>query len=160
MDKATQSHFKELFTNLIEDADLGAGALEDALTAGERGDVIDQALGDRDQQLALKLKGRQSHFIRKVELALKKIENGTFGTCEDCDCDIELGRLMARPTATLCITCKEEQEISEQHIIYQKKSHTHGNELGHSGGNVVSLKLNDDGSGIKKANGLGRTLNI
>jgi len=152
MEKMQLNQFKELFTNILNEAALGDDLLAEALTPDNSGDVVDQAMGNRDQQLALKIQGRQGFFLKKVKLALKKIESGEFGDCEECGEGIGTGRLLARPTATQCITCKEEQEHTEQHIPYQKRSHTLGTSLanGH-GANVIQLKLNDDGHGIKTA---------
>ena len=50
------------------------------------------------------------HVVRE---ALKRIDEGTFGECEECGEDIGQNRLLARPTATLCVSCKEEQERKE-----------------------------------------------
>ncbi len=152
METQTLKHFKNLFTNILNQAALDEDSWTEPLTAREGGDVVDLALGDREQQLALKLKGRQSFFLKKVEVALDKIERGTFGVCEECDGDIGEGRLLARPTATQCISCKEEQENGEKHIPYQKRSHTHGLGFSQKSGNVIQLKLNDDGDGRKREN--------
>jgi DnaK suppressor protein len=161
MKQATLEHFKNLFTNILEDASTEDLLLNEALNADSAaGDLVDQALGDRDRQMALKLKGRQGFFLKKVKSALEKIENGTFGQCEECDGDISTGRLLARPTATMCIACKEEQENSEQHITYQKRSHTHGLGLNTKSDNVVALHFTDN-SGDNKKRQLGQnSLNI
>ncbi len=50
-----------------------------------------------------------------MDKALNKLEEGTFGECEECGSEIETKRLEARPVATLCIKCKEEQEFKEHH---------------------------------------------
>lgn len=151
MEKIQLDQFKQLFTNILNEAALAEEQLSEALQPENGGDVVDQAMGNRDQQLALKLQGRQGFFLKKVKLALKKIDNGSFGVCEECGADISAGRLLARPTATQCISCKEEQEQSEQHIPYQKRSHTLGTSLANGkDSNVIQLKLNDDGHGIKK----------
>lgn len=150
MKQETLNHFKELFTNIIEDAKLEDRLLEEALSLQDGGDLIDQALGDREKQLALKLKGRQGFFLKKVKVALEKIEKGTFGHCDECDGDISTGRLLARPTATLCIACKEEQENNEMHIPYQKRSHTHGLGLDNNN-NVVEIQFSDKFNDTKQA---------
>ncbi len=153
METQTLKHFKNLFTNILNQAALDEDSWTEPLNAREGGDVVDLATGDREQQLALKLKGRQSFFLKKVEVALDKIDRGTFGFCDECDGEIGESRLIARPTATQCITCKEEQENGEKHIPYQKRSHTHGQGLSQkSGSNVIQLKFNDDGDGRKREN--------
>ncbi len=150
METQTLEHFKKLFTNILNQAALDEDSWTEPLTARDSGDVVDQATGDRDQQLALKLKGRQSFFLKKVEMALDKIDRGTFGLCDECGCDIGESRLLARPTATQCITCKEEEENGEKHIPYQRRSHTHGQGFAAHNSNVIQLRLNHDGDGRKK----------
>jgi DnaK suppressor protein len=79
----------------------------------DRFDEVDQATTDMEQSMRMRLRNRESFYIKKVEEALARIEEGTFGECGECGEDIELRRLEARPTATLCIACKEEQERKE-----------------------------------------------
>lgn len=79
----------------------------------DRYDEIDQATTDVEQSMRMRLRNRETLYIKKVEEALARIEEGTFGECEECGEDIELRRLEARPTATLCVGCKEEQERKE-----------------------------------------------
>jgi len=79
----------------------------------DRYDEIDQATTDIEQSMRMRLRNRETLYIKKIEEALRRIEEGTFGECEDCGEDIELRRLEARPTATLCVSCKEEQERRE-----------------------------------------------
>tara|TARA_R110002073_G_scaffold157985_1_gene313381 strand:+ start:49 stop:516 length:468 start_codon:yes stop_codon:yes gene_type:complete len=129
METSTIENFKVLFTEIKKNYEARQDQLSEVFDKTNTGDEVDMALEDRDRQLLLKLKGRERHFLKKVEKALTKINNGSFGECEDCGCDIESNRLMARPTATLCIGCKEEEESSEKHIPYQRRSHTHGKEI-------------------------------
>ena len=79
----------------------------------DRYDEIDQATTDIEQAMRMRLRNREILYIKKIEEALKRIEEGTFGECEECGEDIELRRLEARPTATLCVSCKEEEERRE-----------------------------------------------
>jgi DnaK suppressor protein len=84
-------------------------------------DETDLTSAELETGMRMRLRNREALFIRKIEDALKRISEGTFGECEDCGLDIELRRLEARPTATLCVTCKEEQEHLESlHIDGQK----------------------------------------
>lgn len=80
----------------------------------DRYDEIDQATTDVEQSMRMRLRNRETLYVKKLEEALRRIEEGTFGECEECGEDIELRRLEARPTATLCVGCKEEQERKEQ----------------------------------------------
>ena len=79
----------------------------------DRYDEIDQATTDIEQSMRMRLRNREILYIKKIDEALKRIEEGTFGECDACQEDIELRRLEARPTATLCVFCKEEQERKE-----------------------------------------------
>lgn len=150
MQKQQLEHFKALFNTILVTKALDADSLDMDKHSAPKGDEIDLAARDREQALDLKLKGRENFFIKKIEASLTKIDNGTFGTCEECDCEISVSRLMARPTATLCITCKEEEENGEKHIPYQKKSHTLGKKLGTN--NVIHVQFGEDGNNGKQMN--------
>lgn len=139
MDKSTIENFKNLFTQIKNEQALKAKDLNDVFENLDNRDEVDLALEERERQLKLKLKGRDSFFLKKVVSALARIENGTFGDCEECGCEIEINRLYARPTATMCINCKEEQEKGEGHILYKNKSHTLGKEIINE--NVLSFAL-------------------
>lgn len=76
-------------------------------------DEVDQASSDAEQSMRLRLRNREVLYIKKIDQALARIEEGTFGECSECGEDIELRRLEARPTATHCVQCKEEQERRE-----------------------------------------------
>ena len=61
-----------------------------------------------------KIGKRESYLLRKIDLALKKIDDESFGECEMCGEQIAIARLRARPVAQLCIDCKTEQESMER----------------------------------------------
>ncbi|MBC7430165.1 MAG: TraR/DksA C4-type zinc finger protein [Bacteriovorax sp.] len=105
-------------------------------STNEKGDEVDLSQEDRQRALDLKLLGRQNFMLKKIDNALFKIKNGTFGICEECDGEIETNRLRARPVATECIACKEESERGESQVLYEKRSHTHGKGFG----NVIPLR--------------------
>jgi RNA polymerase-binding transcription factor len=81
-------------------------------------DETDLASSEVNQSLTLRLRDRERLLIQKVESALSKIQTGTYGICEECEEPIEPKRLEARPVATLCIACKEEQEHKEKVFAY------------------------------------------
>ena len=85
-----------------------------ALSTDDLADEVDQASSELNQSVALRLRDRDRLMLYKIELALGKIQSGTFGVCESCDDDIEIKRLEARPVANLCIRCKEAQEQKEK----------------------------------------------
>lgn len=95
----------------------------------ERGDQTDRAMNERNQALMVKLKARTSLYLKKIERAMEKIDQGQFGVCEECEGPISKERLMARPTASMCIDCKEAQEQTEKSIPYNRRSHTLGKSL-------------------------------
>ncbi|MCX7958302.1 MAG: TraR/DksA C4-type zinc finger protein [Deltaproteobacteria bacterium] len=77
-------------------------------------DEIDHASFEYNQSLTLRLRDREQYLLNKIIKALKMIDEGTYGVCESCGDDIDVKRPMARPVATLCIKCKEEQEKREK----------------------------------------------
>src|SRR5215469_18878049 len=77
-------------------------------------DEMDLASSEYLQSFTFRLRGREKSFLDKIERALKKIEEGTFGVCEECGEEISVKRLEARPETTLCIRCKEDQERMEK----------------------------------------------
>ena len=77
-------------------------------------DPTDQASVETERNFDLRIKGRERRLIRKIEKAIKRLQDGEFGICEGCGDDIGLKRLQARPVTTLCIDCKTEQEQEER----------------------------------------------
>lgn|SRR5690606_29139826 len=83
------------------------------ISSDERMDEVDQASSEYMQAFSFRLRGRERFLMSKIEIALQKIDDGTYGLCEECDEQISLKRLRARPEAQLCIQCKEAQEKEE-----------------------------------------------
>ncbi len=83
------------------------------ISSDERMDEVDQASSESMQAFSIRLRGRERFLMGKIETALRKIDDATFGLCEDCEEPISLKRLQARPEAQLCIQCKEAQEKEE-----------------------------------------------
>jgi DnaK suppressor protein len=77
-------------------------------------DLGDQASAVTDQNFMLRLKEREQRLLKKIDEALDRMANGTFGVCESCGGEISLKRLKARPVTTLCIECKTKQEEDER----------------------------------------------
>ncbi len=78
------------------------------------GDLVDQTLTRDENNKNIKLNKRLSSFLKKITYSLHLIENEMYGTCEECECTISKERLKARPTATMCVECKEAQEAYER----------------------------------------------
>ena len=77
----------------------------------EIGDIASQEI---DRSFLLRLRDRERKLLKKIEKAIEKIENGTYGICESCGAEIPIKRLKARPVTDLCIECKQEQEEEEK----------------------------------------------
>ena len=77
-------------------------------------DIVDQASSYTEKNVELRAINRQIKLISKIDSALKRIQDGTYGFCEDTGEPIGLKRLMARPVATLCIAAQEKHEKDEK----------------------------------------------
>ena len=77
-------------------------------------DELDQTAVAVHMGFALRIRDREAKLIRKIRYAFERLQDGTFGICEECGEEIPLKRLKARPVTTLCIGCKEEQEAEER----------------------------------------------
>ena len=80
-------------------------------------DIVDQASSYTEKNVEMRAINRQIKLISKIDGALKKIQNGTYGYCEDTGEPIGLKRLMARPVATLSIEAQEKHERDEKIFI-------------------------------------------
>lgn len=77
-------------------------------------DPTDRAALESDRNFTLRIRDRERKLIQKIDEALKRIDDGTYGICESCGGDISEGRLKVRPVTTLCIDCKTEEEVKER----------------------------------------------
>ena len=77
-------------------------------------DIVDQASSYTEKNVEMRAINRQIKLISKIDGALKKIQDGTYGFCEETGEQIGLKRLMARPVATLCIAAQEKHEKNEK----------------------------------------------
>jgi DnaK suppressor protein len=77
-------------------------------------DVADRASSETDRSLELRTRDRQRKLISKIDAALKRIVDGTYGYCEETGDPISLRRLDARPIATLSIEAQERHEKRER----------------------------------------------
>jgi DnaK suppressor protein len=115
-----KTELKRFKTLLVEKRDeivkKAKQTLEEDMTldANDLPDEMDLASSEYLQSFTFRLRGREKVFLDKIEKALRKIEDGSFGTCEECGEEISVKRLEARPETTLCIRCKEDQERLEK----------------------------------------------
>ncbi|MEP9353702.1 RNA polymerase-binding protein DksA [Xanthobacter sp. KR7-65] len=77
-------------------------------------DLADRASSETDRSIELRARDRQRKLIAKIEAALQRIEDGTYGYCEDTGEPISLKRLEARPIATLSVEAQERHERRER----------------------------------------------
>ncbi|HVN63639.1 MAG TPA: RNA polymerase-binding protein DksA [Candidatus Binataceae bacterium] len=76
-------------------------------------DPTDRATLESDRNFLLRMKDRERKLLGKIDEAFDRIEDGSYGRCEECGGDIGIERLRARPVTTLCIVCKSDQEARE-----------------------------------------------
>jgi len=81
------------------------------------GDEVDVVQGVLISSIQEKLSSRDSNKLKKIRNALMRIEEGTFGECQECEGQIGKPRLLARPEAELCIDCAEKAEKEEKHYV-------------------------------------------
>ena len=77
-------------------------------------DIVDQASSYTEKNVEMRAINRQIKLISKIDSALKRIKDGTYGFCLETAEPIGLKRLMARPVATLCIAAQEKHENEEK----------------------------------------------
>ena len=82
---------------------------ESADVNSRQGDLADQASGNNEVHIALKLKQTDAKILQAIEEALVRMEKGTYGICRDCGDPIASARLEAIPWTRVCITCKQKQ---------------------------------------------------
>ena len=125
---STLNRFKKVFEGEKKELLYSHNVIDEdfAVNKDDRLDEADQAATDTEQGMRMRLRNRERLYIKKIEEALRRIESGSFGECSVCEEDIELKRLNARPTATHCVGCKEEQERSETSTAHGRKSKSLG----------------------------------
>ncbi len=115
--KSDFRNFKELLIGEKRKLLNDALSLEDdkiTITREELSDESDIATFEENQHLNLRLKTRERTLIKKIDKALKRIDDGSYFECDSCGAEISRKRLRARPVTTMCIECKEAQEIEEK----------------------------------------------
>ena len=118
MSKSQTKHFIKILNEwkleLSNDIDRTVSHMQDELTA--YADPNDRASQESDMALELRNRDRERKLIKKIDGTLSNIDNDEYGYCNGCGEEIGLNRLLARPTATLCIDCKTLDEIREKKI--------------------------------------------
>lgn len=91
----------------------------DAITIEKSADALDEVQHAAERELAIRNLDRESHLLRNVRSALRRIEDGTFGTCLHCEEEISPKRIAAVPWAAFCIQCQEQAD----------RNHDDGNDM-------------------------------
>ena len=106
------SHFKDALLRKRTEI-LGTGGIKPLQASMEnntrQGDMADQASGNNEVHIQLKLKATDAKILQAIEDALERLDKGTYGVCRDCGEMIAPARLNAIPWTRVCIVCKEKQ---------------------------------------------------
>jgi len=116
MDKSIAQDFKILLEARLEELLSEANDTVTEMTQSKEDfpDPADRASHESDRNFLLRIRDRERKLIVKIQDALARIEDGTFGICDECGELISNERLKARPVTTLCIHCKTEAEEMEK----------------------------------------------
>lgn len=117
MNEEQLKEFEKRLTDWRFELAVGAGRTVDGMhEAGKQSfaDPSDRASVETDYSATLRIRDRERKLVQKIDGALERIKDGTFGLCEECGEPISVERLKARLVTTLCIQCKAEQEEEEK----------------------------------------------
>ena len=108
--------FRVILTQKIAELLEDAGKTVSEMTVSKENfpDPNDRASLEADRNFELRIRDRERKLIAKMQEAIRRIDDGTFGICDDCSGPISEKRLMARPVTTQCIDCKTKQEKLEK----------------------------------------------
>jgi DnaK suppressor protein len=104
----------EKMSELLAEADRTVDGMTDAKENFP--DPTDRASLESNRNFTLRIRDRERKLIAKIKEALARIDDGSYGKCEDCGENIGIERLKARPVTTLCIDCKSLQEAEERKL--------------------------------------------
>ena len=89
----------------------------DAITIEKSADALDEVQHAAERELAIRNLDRESNLLRLVKLALRRLNEGSYGTCLHCEEDINPRRLKAVPWTPYCITCQEMADRQNEEFI-------------------------------------------
>ncbi|AJF05547.1 MAG: RNA polymerase-binding protein DksA [Geoalkalibacter sp.] len=116
MEKEKLEEFRQILQNQLNELLREAGKTMSEMTSEKSNlpDITDLATAESDRNFELRIRDRERKLIKKIQEALERIDDGSFGICEVCEEEIGEARLRARPVTTYCIDCKTEQERQEK----------------------------------------------
>ena len=103
------------------------------MDTNELSDPVDEASVNAQASQAIRFRNREVFYLKKINKTLKKMDTDDYGLCNECDDEVGFDRLMARPTAELCITCKEESEHVENNNAFMRRSKSLGKTIAELG---------------------------
>ena len=107
--------FRRLLKQRVQELLTEAGKTVEGMDEDENfPDPTDRASLESNRNFILRMRDRERKLIGKIEEALTRLDDGTYGVCEKCEEKIGTERLKARPVTTLCIECKSDQEVEEK----------------------------------------------
>ena len=108
--------FRVMLTQKIAELLEDAGKTVSEMTVSKENfpDPNDRASLEADRNFELRIRDRERKLIAKMQEAIRRIDDGAFGICDDCGGPISEKRLLARPVTTQCIDCKTKQEKIEK----------------------------------------------
>ena len=112
-------HFQTLLNEKLDELLLEADRTVDGMTdakAENFPDPTDRAALESNRNFTLRISDRERKLITKIKEALARIDDGSYGKCEECGEKIGRERMEARPVTTLCIDCKSLQEAGEKKL--------------------------------------------
>jgi DnaK suppressor protein len=86
----------------------------DAITIEKSADALDEVQHASERELAIRNLDRESNLLRNVRAALRRIDDGSFGTCLHCEEEISPKRVAAVPWAPFCIQCQEQADRAQE----------------------------------------------
>lgn len=113
MTKQELSKFKKILETKQEELERVVRN-RDAITIEKSADALDEVQHAAERELAIRNLDRESQLLRNVRAALRRIEDGSFGTCAHCEEDISPKRLNAVPWTSLCIQCQEQADRNRE----------------------------------------------
>jgi DnaK suppressor protein len=93
---------------------------DDGVSPDDLLDSMDLATSVTTQTLNMQFQDRERTLLLEIDEALRRIEAGEFGVCEECDEEIGMGRLRAQPWTRLCVRCKEDEEQNQKALRIQE----------------------------------------
>ncbi len=109
MTKTELNKFKKILENKQDELE-HIVRNRDAITIEKSADALDEVQHAAERELAIRNLDRESHLLRNVRSALRRLEDGSFGTCLHCEEEISPKRLAAVPWAAFCIQCQEQAD--------------------------------------------------